>query len=87
MRRRLYYISTMTQKQDPHVSNNYKYNIFTLKKQIKKPYLSTGYGVAREFSRAKPINSTSWTYLVQVHGITRLIGTFGRTPVVLQLAV
>ena len=59
----------MTQKQDPHVSNNYKYNIFTLKKQIKKSIHINGYGIAREFSRTKPINSASWTYLLQVHSI------------------
>ena len=75
----------MTQKQDPHVSNNYKYNIFTLKKQIKKSIPINGYGIAREFSRTKPINSASWTYPLQVHGIIALIGTFGRIPVVLQL--
>ena len=51
----------------------------------KKTYISTGYGTARGFSLAKPINSTSWTNLLQVHGIISLIGTFGRIPVVLQL--
>ena len=38
------------------------------------------------FSLTKPINRTSWTYLLQVHGIIGLIVTFGRIPVVLQLS-
>ena len=37
-------------------------------------------------SRARnPLIVPSWTYPLQVHGIISLIGTFGRTPVVLQL--
>lgn len=36
-------------------------------------------------SLTKPINRTTWTYHLQMHGITRLIVSPGRTPVVLQL--
>ena len=39
------------------------------KPTIRKSIPTNGYGIAREFSRTKPINSTSWTYLLQVHGI------------------